>query len=90
MKGKTPYEEWSGHKPNVSNFRIFGSRAWAQIPSEKRKELQPQNKECILVVYFEETKGYNLFDTSTHKTFIERSVQFKEEIIAYFELAPRE
>ena len=23
VKGKTPYEAWFGHKPNVSNFRIF-------------------------------------------------------------------
>ena len=40
--------------------------------------------------YGEDTKGYNLFHTSTHKTFIERSVQFEEEIIPYFELAPGE
>ena len=24
IKGKTPYEAWFGHKPNVSHFRIFG------------------------------------------------------------------
>ena len=24
VKGKTPYEAGFGHKPNVSNFRIFG------------------------------------------------------------------
>ena len=90
VKSKTPYEAWFGHKPNISHFRIFGSRAWAQIPSEKRKKLQPQRKYCIMVGYVEDTKGYKLFDTSTHKTFIERSVQFEEEIIPYFELAPGE
>ena len=40
-----------------------------------------------MVGYGEETKGYNLFDTSILKDFIERSVQFEEEIIPYFELA---
>ena len=45
MDVKTPYEAWFGHKPNISHFRIFGSRAWARIPIEKRKELQPQRKE---------------------------------------------
>ena len=39
VNGNTPYEAWFGHKPNVSNFRIFGSRAWARIHSEKRKYL---------------------------------------------------
>ena len=33
VKGMTPYEAWFGKKPNVSNFRIFGIRAWARISS---------------------------------------------------------
>ena len=37
--------------------------------------------------YGEDTKDYNLFYPSTHKTFIEISVQFEEEIIPDFELA---
>ena len=57
VKGMTPYEAWFGQNPNVSNFRIFGTRAWARIPSEKRKSLQPQIKECIMVGYGEENKG---------------------------------
>ena len=28
VSGKTPYEAWFGHKPNISHFRIFGSRSW--------------------------------------------------------------
>jgi transposase InsO family protein len=38
---KTPYEAWSGLKPKVTHFHIFGSRAWTRIPSEKRKALDP-------------------------------------------------
>ena len=38
----------------------------------------------------EENKGYKLFDTSTFKTFFERSVKFEEEPIPDFELAPGE
>ena len=44
VKGNTPYEAWFGQKPNVSNFRIFGTRAWDRIPSEKRKSLKPKIK----------------------------------------------
>ena len=43
-----------------------------------------------MVGYGEYTKGYNLFDPSTHKIFIERSVQFEEEIIPDFELGSGE
>ena len=70
MKGMTPYEAWFGEKPDVSNFRIFGTKAWARIPSEKRKSLQPQSKACLMVGYGEYTKGYKLFDTSTSKNVI--------------------
>ena len=90
VKLKTPCRAWFGHKPNVSNFKIFGSRAWDRIPSKKRKALQPQRKERIMFGYGEDRKGYKLFDSSTLKTFVERSVQFDEEPIPYFELAPGE
>ena len=43
-----------------------------------------------MVGYAEDTNVYKLFYTSTLKTFIEKIVQFEEEIIPYFELAPRE
>ena len=75
----TPFEAWSGHKPDVTHFRIFGSRAWARIPIEKRKALQPQSQEFLFVGYFEDSKGYKLINLSTKKSFIERCVQFQEE-----------
>ena len=43
-----------------------------------------------MVGYGEYKKGYKIFDTSTFSNFIERSVQFEEEPIPDFELAPRE
>ena len=33
LDGMTPFEEWSGQKPDVTHFRIFGSKAWARIPA---------------------------------------------------------
>ena len=41
-----------------------------------------------MVGYGGDTKGFNLYDTSTGKTFVERSVKFEEEPIPDFELAP--
>ena len=61
----TPFKAWSGHKPDVTHFRIFGSKAWDRIPIEKRKALQPQSQECLFVGYFEDSKGYNLINLST-------------------------
>ena len=76
VKGMTPYEAWFGQKPNVSNFRIFETRAWDRIPYKKRKSLKPKIKDCIMVGYGEDTKVYKLFETSTCKKFGERIVKF--------------
>ena len=51
MKGKTPFEAYFGHKSDVSHFRVFGSTAWAQIPSDNRKSLQTQSVECLFIGY---------------------------------------
>ena len=34
IDGMTPFESWSGHKPYVTHFSIFGSRAWANRKEE--------------------------------------------------------
>ena len=86
LDGMTPFEAWSGNKLDVTHFRIFGSRAWARIPTEKRKDLEPQSQECLFVGYSEDSKGYNLINLSTNKAFIERSVQFQEEPLAAVEV----
>jgi hypothetical protein len=64
----------------VTHFRIFGSRAWAKIPFEKRKTLDPQRTKCIFVGYPDSVKGYKLIDLSSDRLIIERSVQFEESI----------
>ena len=64
----------------MTHFRIFGSRAWDQIPSEKRKALDPQRIECIFVRYLDIVKGYKLIDISSDWLIIEWSVQFEESV----------
>jgi hypothetical protein len=55
-------------------------RAWARIPSEKRKALDPQGTEGIFVGYPDNVKGYRLIDLSSNRLIIERSVQFEESV----------
>jgi len=37
LKDIVPYEAWTGHKPNISHFCIFGSLGWAHVPKQVRK-----------------------------------------------------
>jgi hypothetical protein len=41
VEDRMPFESWIGDKLDVTHFRIFLSRAWAHIPFEKRKPLDP-------------------------------------------------
>ena len=66
VKDKTPYEAWSGLKSEVTHFLIFGSHAWFRIPSEKRKELDPQSTMSIFVGSSDSVKGYRLIDISSN------------------------
>ena len=79
MVGVTPFEALHGYKPNVSHLRVFGSKAWARIPLDKRKAFQAQSSECILLGYVEDEKDYRLMEVATRRCFIERSVQFEED-----------
>ena len=78
--GMTPFKSWSGHRPDVTHFRIFGSKAWARIPTEKGRALQPQSKECLFVGYYEYSKGYKMIKLSTNKYFIERVFSSKKSL----------
>ena len=60
LQGITPKEAWSKIKRDVNQFHVFGCEAWAHIPDEKRKALQPKNEKCIFVGYSEDAKGYIL------------------------------
>jgi hypothetical protein len=82
VKDKTPFEAWSGLKPEVTHFHIFGSCASARIPSEKRNSLDPQSTKCIIFGYPYDVKAYRLIDPSMEWLIIERSVQL-EEIISH-------
>ena len=37
LKNVTSYEHWCGKKPNVSNLKVFGCKAYVQVPDAKRK-----------------------------------------------------
>ena len=62
LDGLTPFESWNGRKPNLKNFRVFGCLAWAKIPPQKHKALEPQRKPCIFVGYANSNKAYKLMD----------------------------
>lgn len=74
----TIFEAWTGRKPIVKHFRVFGCPAWARIPPQKCKALEAQRKPCIFAGYVDSHIAYKLMDLETRDIVYERSVHFEE------------
>ena len=78
LKDVTPYELWHGLKPDISNLKIFGSRAYAHIPKSNRQKLDQTSSPMIMVGYV--TNGYRLYDPESDKIVSARNVTFDEKV----------
>ncbi|GBP91137.1 PiggyBac transposable element-derived protein 4 [Eumeta japonica] len=47
MEDATPYEVWTGKKPNLSHVRIFGCPAMVLIPKENRTKLDVKSHKTL-------------------------------------------
>ncbi|GKD56295.1 retrovirus-related pol polyprotein from transposon TNT 1-94 [Tanacetum coccineum] len=75
----TPEEAWSGEKPTVNHFRVWGSVAHVHIPKEKRKKLDDKSFICILTGVSEESKAYRLINPLNMKVVVSKDVVFEEQ-----------
>lgn len=78
LRGRTPEELWSGREPNIKHLRVFGSKALAYVPREKRDKWDSKAQELIFIGYNKNTKGYRLIDPRTKKMTVNRDVVFRE------------
>ncbi|KAL1234498.1 Retrovirus-related Pol polyprotein from transposon RE2 [Trichinella spiralis] len=76
---KTPFELWTGNKPNVSHIRIFGSKAYCYIPKQKRRKWVNKAREGVIVGYGGITKGYRLLSPTTNEIWISHSGKIIED-----------
>ncbi|GAA0173654.1 hypothetical protein LIER_41565 [Lithospermum erythrorhizon] len=79
VKDMTPYEAWSGMKPSVDHFRVWGCLAHVHMPKIGRSKLDDRSSTCIFLGVSEGTKGYRLMDTNAKRIVISRDVVFKED-----------
>ncbi|GAU44848.1 hypothetical protein TSUD_112220 [Trifolium subterraneum] len=78
VKDMTPEEAWSGSKPTVQHFRVFGCLSFVHIPDNHRKKLDSKSIKCILLGLSEESKGYKLYDPVSQRVIVSRDVIFDE------------
>ena len=79
LRDMTPEEAWSGRRPSVDHFRIFGCIAYAHVPDAMRKKLDDRGEKCVFLGVSEVSKAYKLYNPLTKKIVTSRDVVFDEE-----------
>ena len=79
LLNKTPIEAWSGRKPSVRHFKVFGCLCYSRVPKERRSKLDETSEKCIFMGYSSQSKGYRLYNLKTNKLIISRDVIFDEK-----------
>jgi len=74
---KTPYEKWFGSRPNVSNLRVFGQKAFI-LDHHKHGKFEQNAKEVIFVGYTDTFNTYRFFDKTSNKIVISCDVTFEK------------
>ncbi|WP_456151113.1 hypothetical protein [Bacillus mycoides] len=59
---KTSYELLTGNKPNVSYFRVFGSKCYILVKKGRHSKFAPKAVEGFLLGYDSNTKAYRVFN----------------------------
>jgi transposase InsO family protein len=85
VKGKTPYEVWTGHKPSIEHLRVFGCLAYVHVDDAAKRtgKLEGRGFPCVFLGYSTESKAWRLFNpastTSRKRVLISRDVDFLED-----------
>lgn len=74
----TPYEIWTGRKPNLRHLRVFGSPVIVHIPKERTKKWDKKARKMLLVGHSENIKGYRLYDPISREITEARDVVVME------------
>ncbi|KAJ0847396.1 putative RNA-directed DNA polymerase [Helianthus annuus] len=78
LEDKVPEEAWSGIKPSVDYFKVFGCIAYATIPAQLRTKLDDRSLKCLFLGVSSESKAYRLYDPVQERIIISRDVTFDE------------
>jgi hypothetical protein len=75
---KTFYELLTGNKPNVSYFRVFGSKCYILVKKGRHSKFAPKAVEGFLLGYDSNTKAYRVFNKSSRLVEVSSDVVFDE------------
>jgi hypothetical protein len=75
---KTSHKLLAGNKPNVSYFRVFGSKCYILVKKGRHSKFAPKAVEGFLLGYDSNTKAYRVFNKSSELVEVSSDVVFDE------------
>jgi hypothetical protein len=75
---KTSYELLTGNKPNVSYFRVLGSKCYILVKKGRHSKFAPKAVKGFLLGYDSNTKAYRVFNKSSGLVEVSSDVVFDE------------
>jgi hypothetical protein len=75
---KTLYELLTGKKPNVSYFRVFGSKCFILVKRGRKSKFAPKVVEGFLLEYDSNTRAYRVFNKSSGLVEVSCDIVFDE------------
>lgn len=79
----TSFEAWYGRPPCLGFLRVFGCRAYARVPHEKRRKFDDAAFECLHMGYYESENLYQVWDVENKKMVKVRDVKFHEDVLGH-------
>jgi hypothetical protein len=75
---KTSYKLLTSNKPNISYFRVFGSKCYILVKRGRHSKFAPKVVEGFLLGYDSNTKAYRVFNKSSSLVEVTSDVVFDE------------
>jgi hypothetical protein len=75
---KTSYELLTGKKPNVSYFRVFGSKCFILVKRGRKSKFSPKAVEGFLLGYDSNIRAYKVFNKYTRLVEVSCDIVFDE------------
>jgi hypothetical protein len=58
--GKTPYEFWEGHKPNLEYLKVWGCLAKVMLLELKKRKCDSRTCDCVFIGYVCNSSCYRI------------------------------
>ncbi|KAL6322006.1 hypothetical protein AAG906_003147 [Vitis piasezkii] len=77
---KTPYELWTGRKPSLKHFHIWGCPAEARPYKPHEKKLDSKTVSSYFIGYAERSRGFKFYDPAIRSIFETGTATFFEDV----------